>query len=427
MNNNMSLTQKIKNIPKSPGVYFFKDKNGKIIYIGKANSLKNRVSQYFKKGAKHPLKTQKLVENIFDIDFLRCESEIDALIEEAKQIKKHNPKYNVLLRDDKNYFFVGITKENYPRVFITHQPNDKNTEYIGPFTEGFALKETLKVLRKSFPFRHCKTLPKKACLQYHLGRCLAPCIKPSTKTKVKQNINYIKKILKGERQALAEKLKRQMKKYAKEEKFEKANEVKKQLQSIQKIFEHRFFLEDFKKIKKEKINWESIEKFIQKFLKTKKKISKVEAYDISNISGKYAVGSMVVFKDGLPDKSQYRKFKIKYQEQEPNDPKMMQEVLLRRFKKKEWEKPDLIILDGGITQLNAVLKIAPKNQLIVSLAKKHEEIYVPSDEKKGKASIYSAKNFPEDVKFFFQHIRDEAHRFAITFHRQIRNKDFLKK
>ena len=419
----MDIKEKLKQLPKSPGVYFFKNKKGTVIYVGKANVLKNRVSQYFRNKKNQSLKNKKLIENIFDVDTLICESEIDALIQEAYFIKKYNPKYNVLMRDDKNYFFVGITKEIYPRIFLTHQVEKiKNVKYIGPFTEGFALKESLKILRKIFPYRHCVKLPKKACLQYHLGRCLAPCLESNNvKIKVKQNIRYIEKILKGERQSLVKKLEKQMRDYSKEEKFEKAEETKKQIENIKKIFEHKYSLQKFKTIKRNLIDWSSAEKFIQNKIGTTKNISRVECYDISNISGKHAVGSMVVFINGLPDKKEYRKFKIKLSGDEPNDPKMMQEVLVRRFKREEWEKADLIILDGGITQLNAVKSITPKDQLLISLAKKNEEIYIP-----GTQLPIPTENFPEDIKFFFQQIRNEAHRFAITFHRELRKKGLLK-
>ncbi len=418
-----TIKEKLKKLPKSPGIYFFKNKSKKIIYVGKASVLKNRVSQYFLKSQKHSLKTQKLIENVFDFDILICDSEIDALIQEAYFIKKYNPKYNIVLRDDKNYFFVGITKEGFPRIFITHQVQKiKNAKYIGPFTEGFALKETLKLLRKIFPYRHCVKLPKKACLQYHLKRCLAPCIDKSTKTNIKKNIRYIEKILKGEKQNILKKLELEIKKYSKEEKFEKAQEIKKQIENIKKIFEHKYSLQNFKNIKRNLINWEKSEKYIQNLLNTKNKISRVECYDISNISGKHAVGSMVVFNNGLPNKKEYRKFKIKFSGDEPNDPKMMQEILKRRFLHENWQKADLIILDGGKTQLNAVLKTADEKQLIISLAKKNEEIYTTSS-----LLPFPTEKMPEDLKFFFQQIRNEAHRFAITFHRKLRAKKFLGK
>jgi len=416
-----NIKDKIKKAPKSPGVYFFKDKVGSVIYVGKANVLKNRVSQYFQDKGSLPRRTQKLVENIFDVDFLICDSDVDALIQEAYFIKKYDPKYNVLMRDDKNYFFVGFTKETFPRIFITHQVQNKNikAEYIGPFTEGFALKETLKMLRRAFPYRHCVTLPKKPCLQYHLGRCLAPCVFPETKSKVLKNIRYIKNILRGEKKSLLKKLEKDMRECAKKEKFEKAQETKQMIENIKRVFEHKYSLAEFKKIKRND-PWEETEKFLQGFLNTKKEIKRVECYDISNISGKYAVGSMVVFTNGLPDKKEYRKFKIKYSGEEPNDPKMMKEVLTRRFKRDDWPKADLIVLDGGITQLGAVKSIAPKEQLLISLAKKNEEIY------REKGLPYPTDKMPKSAKFLFQHIRDEAHRFAITFHRNLRSKGFIK-
>lgn len=269
------IKKQLKNLPKDAGCYLFKDKKEKIIYIGKAVNLKNRVSQYFRKSEKQSLKTQKLVENIFNVDFVLCDSEIDALIEEARLIKKYNPKYNVLLRDDKNHFFVGITKEGFPRIFITHQPlkamsynlpagrHGLKANYIGPFTDGFALKQTLKILRNIFPYRHCLKMPKKPCLQYHLGRCLAPCKLERSGRQIQINIKEIKSILSGKKQTVLKKLEKEMKNFAKKENFERANELKKKIESLKKIFAHRNYLENFKRIKR-KTNWEDIEKYIIK-------------------------------------------------------------------------------------------------------------------------------------------------------------------
>lgn len=449
------IKKQLKNLPKDAGCYLFKDEKEKIIYIGKAVNLKNRVSQYFRKSEKQSLKTQKLIENIFSVDFIKCDSDIDALIEEARLIKKYNPKYNILLRDDKNYFFVGITKEEFPRIFITHQPSSlvkcqmSNVKYnfFGPFTDGFALKQTLKILRNIFPYRHCVKMPKKPCLQYHMGRCLAPCkfekgltLRRSEVTgkvgpfesssgepsdfwrsgrQIQINIKEIKSILSGKKQTVLKKLEKDMKDSAEKENFERANELKKKIESLKKIFAHKNYLENFKRIKRQ-TNWEEIEKYIQNILGIKDRISRVECYDISNISGKNAVGSMVVFKDGIPDKKEYRKFNIKFSGDEPNDPKMMQEILERRMKHPEWQAPDLIILDGGITQLNAVRKAVGEKYPILSIAKRNEEIYT-----KNSPLPLPAADMPSEVKYFFQQIRDEAHRFAITFHRQKRSKAFL--
>lgn len=434
----------LKDIPKDPGCYLFEDRTGKIIYIGKAVNLKNRVSQYFRKSEKQSLKTQKLIENIFSVDFIKCDSDIDALIEEARLIKKYNPKYNVLLRDDKNHFFVGITKEIYPRIFITHQPSslvkfsnlpagrqvsNVKCDFIGPFTDGFALKQTLKILRNIFPYRHCVKMPRKPCLQYHLNRCLAPCINTAIETpvslnqKMKNNAKEMVKILVGKKQNVLKKLEKEMKNFAEKENFERANELKKKIESLRKIFAHKNSLENFKRIKR-KTNWGEIEKYIQNMLDIKDRISRVECYDISNISGKNAVGSMVVFKDGIPYKKEYRKFNIKFSGDEPNDPKMMQEILERRIRHIEWSTPDLIIVDGGITQLNAARKAVGEKYPILSIAKRNEDIYLAVRPPSRSLPIPTA-DMPSEVKYFFQQIRDEAHRFAITFHRQKRAQSLL--
>lgn len=416
-----SFTQQIRALPRSPGVYFFRDVKNRVIYVGKANILSERVKQYFTQQAGTHPKISALRKEIAHIDCQLCESEVDALITEARFIKKYNPKFNVILRDDKNYFFVGITREPFPRIFITHQPDSTKQniacDFIGPFTDGFAVKETLKHLRNVYPYRHCRTLPKKPCLQYHLGRCLAPCVKPEAKTHVRRNIKIITDILQGKRQAILKKLETQMKEAARKENFIKASELKKQIEGIQNIFSHTRFLERFKEIRREAYVWESIEKKLQIFLKTESRLFRVECYDISNISGKYAVGSMVVFENGMPAKSQYRRFKIRYSENEPNDPKMMAEVLSRRIRHLEWPAPDLIIVDGGITQLSAAQNILPETQLIMGLAKKQEELRAAHN-----PIPIHADEFGKDVLHFVQHIRDEAHRFAITYHRTLRGK-----
>lgn len=416
-----SFSQQARALPRSPGVYLFRDAKNRVIYVGKANILPERVKQYFTRQAGAHPKISALRKEIAHIGHQLCESEVDALITEARFIKKYNPKFNVILRDDKNYFFVGITREPFPRIFITHQPDsakqDIACDFIGPFTDGFAVKETLKHLRNIYPYRHCRTLPKKPCLQYHLGRCLAPCVKPETKTRVRGNIKSITDILQGKKQAILKKLETQMKQAARKEHFKKAAELKKQVEGIRNIFSHSRFLERFKEIRRGAYAWESIEEKLRTFLKTKSRLSRVECYDISNISGKYAVGSMVVFENGMPAKSQYRKFKIKYSGSEPNDPKMMAEVLSRRIKHLEWPTPDLVIVDGGITQLSAAQSVLPATQLVMGLAKKQEELCVPR-----RLAPTHADELGKDVLHFVQNIRDEAHRFAITYHRKLRSK-----
>jgi len=410
---------KLKELPKSPGIYFFKNKKKEIIYVGKANDLRARVRQYFARTKEQHPKITALVSEIAHLDWQECQSEIDTLIEEAKNIKKYRPKFNVLLRDDKNYFFVAITKEIFPRIFITHQPvKIFKADFIGPFTEGKSLKQVLKILRKIYPYCACKTHAKRPCLQYHLGLCLGPSIHPERKKAIRQNISAIKQILNGKRQTLLKKMKSQMMESAKKENFIKAEELKNKIKSLENIFAHRLFL-GVDSSQAQAQRWDKAKSSLQAFLKSKKEIRRVEGYDISNIGGQYAVGSMVVFENGEPNKSQYRKFKIKYSGTEPNDPKMMAEILARRMRHAEWPAPDLIIVDGGITQLNAARSVLPKNQPVISLAKKEEEIYIP-----GKRAPIPTEQISKEFKLFAQHLRDEAHRFAIAYHRKLRSASF---
>jgi len=200
---------------------------------------------------------------------------------------------------------------------------------------------------------------------------------------------------------------------AKKENFIKAGELKNKIESLENIFAHRLFL-GVDSSQAQAQRWDKAKSSLQAFLKSKKEIRRVEGYDISNIGGQYAVGSMVVFENGEPSKNQYRKFKIKYSGDEPNDPKMMAEIISRRMRHAEWPTPDLIIVDGGITQLNAARSVLPKSQPVISLAKKEEEIYAPN-----RPPIHAAQ-LGNETKLFLQHLRDEAHRFAITYHRKLR-------
>src|SRR3989344_2624841 len=384
---NKKIKERLAKFPRKPGVYFFKDKKGKIIYIGKANDLRARVRQYFtREKDRHP-KISALVAEIARLDWQECESGIDALIQEARLIKKHHPKFNVLMRDDKNYFFIGVSKENFPCIFITHQPVSflkaksykLKSDFIGPFTDGAALKQTLKILRRIFPSRLCRKAPKRPADIRELARDFMPYAIPKTKAEVRRNIKITTGFLTGKKQSILKKLEQLMLRNARAENYSLAEKYKNQLESLRNISAHHPFL--MFRDRDSKHNWSIIQAQIQSILMFRvpvsKHIEKVEGYDISNIGGQYAVGSMVVFVDGLPDKSQYRKFKIKYSGMESNDPKMMAEILARRVKHAEWPMPDLIIVDGGIAQLSAARSVLPKNQPVISLAKKEEEIYIP--------------------------------------------------
>ncbi|MEK7493716.1 MAG: GIY-YIG nuclease family protein [Patescibacteria group bacterium] len=425
-----TIASQLKKLPSSPGVYFFKNRESKVIYIGKASILKNRVRQYFARQAAQFPKTAALQKEITRVEWKICESAIDALIEEARYIKAYRPKYNVVFRDDKNYLFVCITAEKeYPRIFISHQPEkdkklvalQRGMKIIGPFTDGAALKQTLRNLRRIYPYCTARS-SKKPCFDYHLGKCLGACAYPAARAQTKKNIRAIENILSGKRQQIIKKLEKEMKRAAKEELFRDAEEIKHKIIYLQKIFAHRPALERLAlSNESNEVAWEKIQGSLQKFLATTRTINRVEGYDISNISGKYAVGSMVVFESGAPNKSEYRKFKIRYSGDEPNDPKMMQEIFSRRMLHDEWQKPDLIIIDGGRGQLSAARAVLPANQLVFAIAKREEEIYTPTS-----PHPLPSSRLGNECALFIQRIRDEAHRFAVSYHRKVRSKGFIR-
>lgn len=422
---------KINSLPKSPGVYTFK-KGAKLLYIGKAGNIRDRVRAHFQKaGFKESIFLQKTKK----IGFIKTNSEIDALILEANLIKKYQPKYNVLWKDDKNYFFVGITKEDFPRVFWTHQTSLKTknyqlkTEFVGPFVDGKALKQTLRVLRKVFPYRSCKKIPKRPCLWYQLGRCPAPCLLragvskqiPSFSKKMKlecqQNVKNLLKILKGRKKKVLQNLKKEMKKASLLTDFERAAKIRDRILALKKILAHEKIFDRILTLSSPL--WKDVEKKLKKLLKTEEKINRIEAYDISNIQGQQATGSMITFVNGKPEKKFYRLFKIKISKK-PNDIAMIKEVLKRRFRHPEWGFPDLILIDGGKAHLNAAiqcLKSGLKQIKVVGLAKKKNELYVQSIKNPVRLDL-----LPNSLKFLILQLRDEAHRFARKYHLKLRKK-----
>jgi excinuclease ABC subunit C len=413
---------KISRLPKSPGIYAFFGKK-EIFYIGKAIDIKERIKSHFQQPS---YKDEVFLGKIDKIGIIRTVSEIEALILEANLIKKYQPRFNVVWRDDKNYFYVCFTKENFPRVFISHQipKNNYLNKCVGPFVDGAALKQTLKILRKTFPYRSCKFLPKKPCLWYQLKRCPAPCllknnlaeqipdISKKTKEESQRNISDVIKIFEGRKEKLLRDLEKKMKEAAKSKNYEKAGRIRDQINSLEKIMAHRMFLEE----EKDSFNWEKTRDSLQFVMNDKKDFYRIEAYDISNFQGKEATGALVVFIKGKPDKNLYRKFKIKFSKDKPDDIKMLKEVLKRRLKHKEWPSPDLILIDGGKGQLNlAVKEIKNKKINIVALAKKNNELFLPYKKK----PILLKKMPPEFSNLIIQ-ARDEAHRFAIEYHRKLR-------
>ena len=414
-NNLMTIKKQSSQIPSLPGVYFFKNSLGKIIYVGKALNLKNRLNSYHL-GVRHLSGKMKfLLKEAVKLEWQILESEIEALIKESELIKKYHPKFNVLMRDDKQYFFVTFTKETYPRVYLTHQPFS-NQRFIGPFTDGVAIKSVIKLLRKAFPYCTCKKMHKGLCLNARIGKCPGYCCIKTVNHKLRntnynKNISSIKKILSGKNTSLLKKIKKEIKKLAKEQKYEEAGKIRDQIRALEKIFLHKEIIS--RDIVSENIKSVSA---LETLLKIKE-IKKIEAYDVANIQGKYAYGSMVVFIDGEPAKDLYRIFKIKTIDG-VNDTAMLKEIISRRLTHKEWRMPEVILVDGGKQQLNVVAKVFINSSVkIIALTKdknhKGDHIYIS-----GKIEPLSLNGLPLSLKNFLMYLDFEAHRFAIRYYRQ---------
>ncbi len=395
------ILKQLKNLPQKPGVYFFKDSSGTILYVGKAANLKKRVCSYFQNPKDLGGRLEKMIDQVAKIDFVQTDSEIEALLLEAELVKRYQPKYNVRLKDDKGYLYLGITKgEDFARVFFARKPDlaKIQAEYFGPYTSADSLRKAIKFLRRIFPIRTCRKMPKKVCLWYHIDRCAGPCEGKISKTEYRKIIRQLKQFLKGGKKNLQKTIEAQMKAVAKSKDFEKAAILRDRL----------FALKHLDKV------WMATRQVKEKIPK------RIECYDISNIMGDEATGSMVVFADGQADKNEYRRFKIKTV-RGISDTEMLAEVLERRFKRDDWPLPNLIIIDGGVGQLNVARKIVlEKSNLnipIVAIAKGRK--------KRNKDRLFFAGKKALTDKKLIQRIRNEAHRFAIKYHRLLRSKRML--
>jgi excinuclease ABC subunit C len=549
---NPELELKIQNLPQLPGVYQFKDSTGKVIYVGKAKNLKNRVKSYFIKTQPTNPKINALVSKISDVEVIVTPSEVEALILEANLIKKLKPRYNVSLRDDKSYPYIVITNEPFPRVFSTRRIKSDGSRYFGPYTDAYSLKQTLKLIRDVFMVRSCKYYIDdevikrkkiKVCLDYHIKKCGGPCEGLVSREEYNKMIEQVAQLLNGKIDKLVGHLREQMEKLAQELRFEeaavlrdkiKALEIYTSKQSVVSIepFDRDIFavaIEDedacgvLFKVRDGKLigsqqffmtgagykgedevietllaqyylssdyipseilipqsieESNSIEKWLadrkgmpvkirapenddearlismckvnakyhldefriqkmkareefapnvlrqlQKELRLDRLPRRIECFDISNIQGSDIVASVVVFENGKPKKSEYRKFKIRSVSDKPDDFASMFEVIQRRYSRvlsEGGKMPDLIVVDGGKGQLSSAIKalenLGVKEQPIIALAKKFEEIYFPG--------VDQPQSLPKSspALHLLQRIRNEAHRFAITFHRDVRAK-----
>jgi excinuclease ABC subunit C len=405
------LKDKISRLPDAPGVYKFKDAAGRIIYIGKARRLKKRVSSYFTRLL--DAKTQALVAKIVDLEYLPTPSETQAELLEAALIKEKQPYYNVIMKDDKSFPLIKISGNDFPVVSICRrkkaQANDKSL-YFGPYTDAASLRQAFKDMRRIFGFRSCKTMPKQACLYCRLKLCPAPCIGKISCVEYKELISQIKLFLASEYEELLERLALKMALAAKEKNFEEAARRRDQINA----------LSVFRQASPRQASFDEMEDLKDR-LKLEKLPERIEAFDISNISGREATGSMVSFFRGRPDKNNYRRFRIKTQ-QGIDDYAMLREVVSRRYlrvKKENLALPDLVLIDGGKAHLlaaEAEIKKAGLALPLISIAKEKENIYL--------AGRAIPVRFHSDVPALnlIRRVRDEAHRFAVAYHHLLRRK-----
>ena len=559
----LTIEESLKLLPDASGVYLMHDKNNEIIYIGKAKNMKKRVKSYFQKHHDSP-KLIVMVPQIIRFDFIITDSEVEALILESHLIKKHKPKYNVLLKDDKKFPWFLITEEQYPRIIVTRKADKKfqKGKYFGPYTNARAMYSTLELIKKMFPLKQCKTprFKDRPCMYYQIGKCLGPCQKLTDPEDYKEVVKQVEMFLSGKQSELLAELKNQMEIFAEKQEFEKAaryrdsyfdvlkavgkqkvvsentdinqdilgfardnsimsiallkvrdgrliakedfdiklDEIHTPYEALIAFIQEYYQLVDRSEIPKELLvsceiedeeskiikewlsfkkgskvslispksqkkfelvemadknalaaleglkvsemaslqnDWNEIGCYIQEKLNLPNFPARIECFDISHIQGTNTVASMVVFINGKPYKSEYRKYKIRtLAEGQTDDFASMKEVIKRRYQKllrdisnnaqKEQIFPDLIIVDGGKGQLSATLEsleeLGLSNMPIVSLAKKFEEIFLPEQP--------NPVILPANSKalFLFQQVRDEAHRFAVSYHRKLREKSAIK-
>ncbi len=407
---------KIQSLPLTSGVYLMKNQSGQIIYVGKAISIRKRVQSYFRQNKGATTKTDLLVADIDDIDIIETNSEAEALLLEASLIKEHSPKYNIELRDDKSYPLIAVTAEEFPRISIERpRVNDPLTQYYGPYVGVGLVREALSIIRKIFHFRTCDPLPKKECLDFHIGLCEAPCLGKISKQEYAKNIRHVCLILEGKKNELTRNLKDEMENYARAKNFEAAAKVRDQLRAIGALYSGT-----------KDVNYYKEAEQLQRALSLPRLPERIETFDISNIMGHQAVGSLVSFFLGKPDKKNYRRFKIREVEG-IDDFKMIAEIVGRRYRRLKEERksyPDLIVIDGGKGQLSSAVEALKKLDVeipIISLAKQEEEIFLPN-----KRNAIRLSHASLGLKLL-QRTRDEAHRFALLYHRHLRGRKVFDK
>jgi excinuclease ABC subunit C len=426
-----SPAEKVKQFPTAPGVYLMKDAQGRVLYVGKAKNLRNRASHYFTKAALEDMRTSDLVPLIADIDFVPAESEVDALLLEARLVKDIQPRFNVDLKDDKTFPYLQIRiREDFPRVEFTRTPRRKGVKLYGPFTSAKSLRHAIQVLQRLFKFRTC-TLDIKAddvrwrwfrpCILHSIHQCTAPCNFRVTKEEYRKQIRALRMVLEGKKAKLIAEMEREMEEASTALRYEKAARLRDEIQSLQNL--------GLRGDVKRDVQPEVFPIDPKKGLHGLRKIlglahlpRTIEGVDIAHLGGDDTVASLVNFIDGLPFKPNYRRYRIKSVEG-VDDFASIREVVTRRFRRKVREEelfPDILLIDGGKGQLNAALEafrfLNIEPPCLLSLAKREEEIYRPGDAAPLRLGRHSA------ALRLLQYVRDEAHRFAQHYHHILRRK-----
>lgn len=405
------LREKVARLPLSPGVYLFKDSAGKVIYVGKAKALKKRVQSYF--GRELAGKTVVMMSHVADIEYRLAPTEAMALLLEGSLVHQYMPRYNVSLRDDKSFPFVKITNETFPRLCVTRKREADGARYLGRYTSASLLREVLKIVRAHFPYRSCKELPRKACMYYRLGLCRAPCIGKIGKEDYATIIESISLILEGKTEMLIKRLTQEMESKSKAHAYEEAAGLRDQIASLSALGGAKAGVSPRDELHD-----------LQMLLDLNRLPLRVEAFDISNVSGKEATGSMVSFYKAMPDKNNYRRFRIKTVSR-IDDYGMLAEVVRRRYTRVKAEKlslPDLVLIDGGKGHVMTAYREIQALGLTIplaSIAKEFEHIYVPQQD--------APLALPSDTPALnlIRRIRDEAHRFAVSYHHILRRKKII--
>ena len=401
-------------LPDRPGVYLFKDARGTLLYIGKAVSIRKRVLSHFRGRGEGFSKAGHLLAEARSIDCVLTATEADALLLEASLVKEHQPKYNQELKDDKSFPFLRITEEEYPRLLVV-RGRQAGGRYYGPYTNVKLLRQAVSMLRRLFPLRTCQPMPAKFCLMYHIQQCRGPCEGAVSRAEYLETVRELELFLQGRREALLKSLMRRMKEFSARREYEKAKATYEAVRALSSVPQPRMIRTGEAEVLDQ----------LKQALDLPRPPRRIEGFDISNIQGKEAVGSLVVFADGRPRRAEYRHFRIKTVEG-IDDYEMMREVVRRRFTRALADRqalPDLVVIDGGRGHLTAARSELEQLNLsdlpVAALAKQHEHLFVPE-----RPAPHILPSHSPALQLL-RHLRDEAHRFAIQYHRRLHRKASL--